>query len=55
LGQTLIMTAGCGMAQRLGGLIEEILPGDVIWFSPGEKHWHGAAPSTARWSTGWNM
>jgi quercetin dioxygenase-like cupin family protein len=47
LGQTLIVTAGCGRAQREGGSIEEIHPGDVIWFSPGEKHWHGAAPATA--------
>ena len=43
LGQTLIVTAGCGRAQREGGPIEEIRPGDVIWFSPGEKHWHGAS------------
>jgi quercetin dioxygenase-like cupin family protein len=47
LGQTLIVTAGCGRAQRWGGPIEEIRPGDIIWFSPGEKHWHGAAPTTA--------
>jgi quercetin dioxygenase-like cupin family protein len=47
LGQTLIVTGGCGRAQRWGGPIEEIRPGDVIWFSPGEKHWHGAAPTTA--------
>jgi quercetin dioxygenase-like cupin family protein len=47
LGQTLIVTAGCGLAQCWGGPIEEIRPGDVIWFPPGEKHWHGAAPSTA--------
>ena len=47
LGQTLIVTSGCGWAQREGGPIEEIRPGDVIWFSPGEKHWHGAAPTTA--------
>ena len=47
LGQTLIVTAGCGWAQRWGGPIEEIRPGDVIWFPPGEKHWHGATPSTA--------
>jgi len=47
LGQTLIVTAGCGRAQREGGPIEEIRPGDVIWFPPGEKHWHGAAPTTA--------
>src|SRR5580658_4398638 len=47
LGQTLIVTAGCGRCQREGGPIEEIRPGDVVWISPGEKHWHGAAPSTA--------
>jgi quercetin dioxygenase-like cupin family protein len=47
LGQTLIVTAGCGWAQRWGGPIEEIRPGDVIWFPPGEKHWHGAAATTA--------
>jgi quercetin dioxygenase-like cupin family protein len=47
LGQTLIVTAGCGWAQRWGGPIEEIHPGDVIWFAPGEKHWHGAKPTTA--------
>jgi quercetin dioxygenase-like cupin family protein len=47
LGQTLIVTAGCGRAQRWGELIQEIRPGDVIWFEPGEKHWHGAAPTTA--------
>jgi quercetin dioxygenase-like cupin family protein len=47
LGQTLIVTAGAGWAQRLGGPVEEIHPGDVIWFAPGEKHWHGAAPATA--------
>ena len=47
LGQTLIVTAGCGWAQRDGGAVEEIRPGDVIWFSPGEKHWHGAAPANA--------
>ena len=47
LGQTLIVTAGCGRAQRWGGSIEEIRPGDVVWFEPGEKHWHGAAPTTA--------
>jgi quercetin dioxygenase-like cupin family protein len=47
LGQTLIVTAGCGLAQRWGGAIEQIRPGDVIWFSPGEKHWHGATPTTA--------
>jgi quercetin dioxygenase-like cupin family protein len=47
LGQTLIVTAGCGRAQQWGGPIEEIRPGDVVWFAPGEKHWHGAAPTTA--------
>ena len=47
LGQTLIVTAGCGWVQREGGPIEEIHPGDVIWFPPGEKHWHGATPTTA--------
>ncbi len=47
LGQTLIVTAGSGRAQRQGGPIEEIRPGDVIWFAPGEKHWHGASPTTA--------
>jgi quercetin dioxygenase-like cupin family protein len=47
LGQTLIVTAGCGRVQRLGGPIEEIHSGDVIWFPPGEKHWHGATPTTA--------
>jgi quercetin dioxygenase-like cupin family protein len=46
LGQTLIVTAGCGWVQREGGTVEEIRPGDVIWFSPGEKHWHGATPTT---------
>jgi quercetin dioxygenase-like cupin family protein len=46
LGQTLMVTAGCGWAQRAGGPVEEIRPGDVIWFSPGEKHWHGATPAT---------
>ncbi len=47
LGQTLIVTAGCGRAQRQGEPVEEIRPGDVLWFAPGEKHWHGAAPTTA--------
>jgi quercetin dioxygenase-like cupin family protein len=47
LGQTIIVTAGCGRAQRWGGPIEEIRTGDVIWFPPGEKHWHGATPTTA--------
>ena len=47
LGQTLIVTAGSGLAQREGGPVEQIRPGDVVWFAPGEKHWHGAAPTTA--------
>ncbi|ABX04079.1 MAG TPA: cupin domain-containing protein [Herpetosiphon sp.] len=47
LGQTLIITAGCGLAQRWDGPIEIIRPGDVLWFAPGEKHWHGAGPTTA--------
>ena len=47
LGQTLIVTVGRGLAQRDGGPVEEIRPGDVVWFAPGEKHWHGAAPTTA--------
>jgi quercetin dioxygenase-like cupin family protein len=47
LGQTLIVTAGSGRAQRWGGAVEEIRPGDVVWFAPGEKHWHGATPTTA--------
>jgi quercetin dioxygenase-like cupin family protein len=47
LGQTLIVTAGLGWAQREGGPVEEIRPGDVIWFPPGEKHWHGASRTTA--------
>jgi quercetin dioxygenase-like cupin family protein len=47
LGQTLIVTAGSGRAQREGGPIEEIHPGDIVWFPPGEKHWHGASPTTA--------
>jgi quercetin dioxygenase-like cupin family protein len=46
LGQTLIVTAGSGLVQRESGPIEEIRPGDVVWFPPGEKHWHGAAPTT---------
>ena len=46
LGQTLVVVSGFGRAQRWGGPIEEIRPGDVIWFAPGEKHWHGAAPTT---------
>jgi len=47
LGQTLIVTAGCGRAQRSGGPIEEIRPGHVVWIPPAEKHWHGASPTTA--------
>ena len=47
LGQTLIVTAGAGRVQREGGPVQEIHPGDVVWFEPGEKHWHGAAPETA--------
>ncbi|WFR94762.1 (R)-mandelonitrile lyase [Rhizobium tumorigenes] len=47
LGQTLLVLSGLGRAQREGGPIEEIRPGDIVWFAPGEKHWHGAAPSTA--------
>jgi quercetin dioxygenase-like cupin family protein len=43
----LIVVAGLGLAQRAGGLVEEIHPGDVVWFPPGEKHWHGAAPKSA--------
>ncbi len=47
LGQTLVVTAGCGRVQRAGGTIEEVRAGDVVWFSPNERHWHGAAPTTA--------
>jgi quercetin dioxygenase-like cupin family protein len=47
LGQILIVTFGCGWVQREGGPVEEIHPGDVVWFSPGERHWHGAMPTTA--------
>ncbi|TBW40650.1 cupin domain-containing protein [Siculibacillus lacustris] len=47
LGQTLIVTAGCGRVQTWGGPIQEIRPGDVVWIPPGEKHWHGATPTTA--------
>lgn len=47
LGQTLVVTSGCGLAQSWGGEVQEIRPGDVIWFAPGEKHWHGAGPKTA--------
>jgi quercetin dioxygenase-like cupin family protein len=45
LGQTLIVTAGLGWAQREGGPVAELRPGDVVWFAPGEKHWHGASGS----------
>ena len=47
LGQTLIVTAGCGWAQKCGESRQEIRPGDVVWFAPGEKHWHGATATTA--------
>ena len=47
LGQTLVVTAGFGLAQREGGPIEEMRPGDIVWFAPGEKHWHGASPTVA--------
>ncbi|WP_420593674.1 (R)-mandelonitrile lyase [Deinococcus sp.] len=47
LGQTLIVMSGAGRVQREGGPVQEIHPGDVVWFEPGEKHWHGAAPETA--------
>ncbi|MBY5822600.1 cupin domain-containing protein [Rhizobium leguminosarum bv. viciae] len=47
LGQTLIVTSGFGRVQREGGPVEEIRAGDVIWFAPGERHWHGASPTTA--------
>ncbi len=47
LGQTLIITAGCGWVQHAGGTIETVRPGDVVWFPPGEKHWHGATATTA--------
>jgi len=46
LGQTLVVTVGVGRAQRDGGPIEEIRPGDIVWFAPGERHWHGASPTT---------
>ena len=67
LGQTIIVTAGLGRAQQAGGPVEEIRPGDIVWFPPGARHWHGAAPDhamtispspkrtrPARSSTGWN-
>jgi quercetin dioxygenase-like cupin family protein len=47
LGQTLIVTAGAGRVQRWGAPVEEIRPGDIVWFAPREKHWHGASPATA--------
>ncbi|AXC48777.1 cupin domain-containing protein [Paracoccus suum] len=47
LGQTLVITAGLGRAAREGGPVEELRPGDIVWFAPGERHWHGAAPDTA--------
>jgi quercetin dioxygenase-like cupin family protein len=47
LGQHLVVTAGCGWVQREGGPVEEIRPGDVVWFPPNERHWHGASPTTA--------
>jgi quercetin dioxygenase-like cupin family protein len=47
LGQVLIVLSGLGRVQREGGAVEEIRPGDVVWFAPGEKHWHGAGPKTA--------
>lgn len=47
LGQTLIVTAGCGRVQREGGPVQEIRPGDAVLIAPGEKHWHGASPTTA--------
>jgi quercetin dioxygenase-like cupin family protein len=47
LGQTLLVLSGFGRTQREGGPIEEIRPGDIVWFAPGEKHWHGASPATA--------
>lgn len=47
LGQTLLITSGLGRVQREGGPVEEVRPGDVVWFPAGEKHWHGASPETA--------
>ena len=46
LGQTLLITAGCGWVQREGGAVEEVHPGDIVWFEPNEKHWHGATATT---------
>ena len=47
LGQTLLITTGCGWVHREGGPVEEVHPGDVVWFSPGERHWHGATATSA--------
>jgi quercetin dioxygenase-like cupin family protein len=47
LGQTLLVISGCGRVQREGGPVEDIRAGDIVWFPPGEKHWHGASPATA--------
>jgi quercetin dioxygenase-like cupin family protein len=47
LGQTLIITSGLGWVQSEGGPVEEVRPGDIVWFPPGVKHWHGATPATA--------
>lgn len=47
LGQTLLITAGCGLVQKEGGPVEEVHPGDIVWFAPNEKHWHGATATTA--------
>jgi quercetin dioxygenase-like cupin family protein len=47
LGQTLLVLSGKGRVQKHGGPVEDIFPGDVVWFAPGEKHWHGASPTTA--------
>jgi quercetin dioxygenase-like cupin family protein len=54
LGQTLVVTSGCGWAQRWGGPIEEIRPGDVVWFPPDEKHWHGARRARPAPGVGWS-
>jgi quercetin dioxygenase-like cupin family protein len=47
LGQTLVITAGCGWVQKAGGTVETVYPGDIVWIEPNEKHWHGATPTTA--------
>lgn len=47
LGQMLLITAGCGWVQREGGPVEEVFPGDIVWFAPNEKHWHGATANNA--------